>query len=271
MDAPSAEQIAARWDGWSHTYDRWGPGKHPAYQHAWIDALAELLGHPHRDGSPALRIADVGTGTGDIALLLAEMGHDVTGYDISPGMLERARAKAVQAGVPVAFALGDAYHLPLGDGSFDAVVNRLVLWTLHDPAGALLEWWRVVSPGGRIVVIDGLWWADPARIGLGRRAWRASQRLLRTYRSRCRARRERRSWAGDYYTDTVGSPGMSWRTVHEARSHFAEAGLPDPHLSWLDALLEVERRTTPACRRLVSRPLPFFAFTVKRASIAGNR
>jgi ubiquinone/menaquinone biosynthesis C-methylase UbiE len=264
VHAPSAEQIAARWDTWSHTYDRWGPGKHPAYKDAWIDALAELLGHPQRDGSPVLRIADIGTGTGDIALLLAEMGHDVTGYDISPVMLERARAKAGQAGVPAAFDLGDAYHLPLGDGSFDAVVNRLVLWTLHDPSAALLEWWRVVSPGGHIVVIDGLLWADSASLGFVRRAWRAFQRLLLTYRSRRRARRECRAWGGAYYTDTVATPGMSWRSVVDAQAHFTEAGLPAPQLSWLDALFEVERRTTPVRRRLVSRPRPFFALTVQR-------
>ncbi|MGH8908191.1 MAG: class I SAM-dependent methyltransferase [Egibacteraceae bacterium] len=40
-------------------------------------------------------------------------------------------------------------------------VSRMVLWTLYDPPRALLEWRRVVSPGGRIVVIDGLWFATP--------------------------------------------------------------------------------------------------------------
>lgn len=266
MTSPSTEQLAARWDTWSQNYDNWGPGEHPAYKQAWIDALAAFVGHPHRDGSPALRIVDVGTGTGDIALLLAQMGHDVTGYDISPAMLELARAKAAQADVPAAFAVGDAYDLPLADGSVDVVVNRLVLWTLHDPSAALREWWRVLSASGQIVVTDGLWWATPANVGLGRKAWRQSQRLLRTYRSRRRARREGRPWAGDYYTDAVGSPGMRWQTVVDAQAHFANAGLPVPQLRWLDALFEVERRMTPVWRRLVSQPRPFFAFTVQRTS-----
>ena len=144
---------------------------------------------------------------GSAEQLKAQMGHDVTGYDISPAMLKLASAKAAQADVPAAFAVGDAYDLPLADGSVDVVVNRLVLWTLHDPSAALREWWRVLSAGGRIVVTDGLWWATPAKVGLGRKAWRQTQRLLRTCRSRRRAGRRR-------WRDGV----LSARRLDEARS-----------------------------------------------------
>jgi ubiquinone/menaquinone biosynthesis C-methylase UbiE len=97
---------------------------HPDYQRAWVNALAGLVGHSRRDGSLALRVADIGTA--EIALLLAEMGHDVTVYDIAPGMLERARTKADTTGIAVRFAHGDAYDLPLADGSVDVVINRMV-------------------------------------------------------------------------------------------------------------------------------------------------
>ncbi|MGH3615948.1 MAG: hypothetical protein ACRDRK_25810, partial [Pseudonocardia sp.] len=72
MTVPSIEQIAARWSAHAEHYQRWGDlaHGHPAYRNAWIDALAGLVGHPGRDGSPPLRIADIGTGTAEIALLL---------------------------------------------------------------------------------------------------------------------------------------------------------------------------------------------------------
>jgi SAM-dependent methyltransferase len=87
VTAPSTAQIAARWSANADRYHRWGDlaHGHPDYQRAWVDAVAHLVGHPRRDGSPRLRVADIGTGTGEIALLLAGMGHDVTGYDIAPG------------------------------------------------------------------------------------------------------------------------------------------------------------------------------------------
>lgn len=95
-----------------------------------------------------------------MALLFAEMGHEVTGVDLSEGMLEKAKFNAENLGLKIDFSHGDAEKLPFEDNSFDLVVNKYLLWTLPQPSSALLEWKRVLKPGGKIFAIDGNWF-DP--------------------------------------------------------------------------------------------------------------
>ena len=102
----------------------------------------------------------MGAGTGFLALLLAELGHRVTGVDLAPGMLALARAKAARlpaGAVRPVFAPGDAVDPPLPAGSVDAVISRHLLWTLTEPQRAFANWRRLLRPGGRVVAIDGLW------------------------------------------------------------------------------------------------------------------
>jgi SAM-dependent methyltransferase len=106
-------------------------------------------------GEAPLRILDVGTGTGEVALLLAALGHRVTGTDIAPDMLAQARSKAAARGLTASFLSGDAEALPFPDAGFDVVVSRHLLWTLPHPEQALAEWRRMLVPGGKMVVIDG--------------------------------------------------------------------------------------------------------------------
>ena len=98
------------------------------------------------------KILDVGTGTGLLSLILAEMGYDVVGIDLSEEMIERAKEKAADRGVElkIKFKVGDAEALPFESGVFDAIVNRAVLWTLPEPKKALDEWKRVLKPGGKL-------------------------------------------------------------------------------------------------------------------------
>ena len=100
------------------------------------------------------KILDVGTGNGSLALLLAEMGHDVVGIDISEGMLSVAREKARERGVNPDLRIGDAESLDFEDECFDAVVSRIVLWTLPHPETAIREWRRVLKPGGKAYTFE---------------------------------------------------------------------------------------------------------------------
>jgi len=108
---------------------------------------------------PGDRFLDVGCGTGGVALVAARAGADVTGVDISPGQLEKARAAAAEAGLVVAFDEGDAQALPYGDASFDAVVSAFGLIFAPDHAQAAAEVARVTLPGARIAITS---WPEDA-------------------------------------------------------------------------------------------------------------
>src|SRR5690242_10826958 len=69
------------------------------------------------------RLLDVGCGAGQLALIAARAGLQVTGCDISPNWLESARQRAAEEGLNATFEEGDAEDLPYPDGGFDAVVS----------------------------------------------------------------------------------------------------------------------------------------------------
>ena len=93
-------------------------------------------------------VLDVGTGTGTFAIDLAKKGLSVTGFDRSAAMLAVATTK--HSGVE--WQQGQAEALPYPDGSFDLVVSITALEFVQDPELALAEMYRVVKPGGRLLV-----------------------------------------------------------------------------------------------------------------------
>jgi SAM-dependent methyltransferase len=102
-------------------------------------------------------VADVGSGTGSLSVLLAAAGYTVSGLDFAPAMVTAARAKAAAAGVGAQFAVGDAAAPSLPAASFDVVLSRHVLWALPDPGAALAAWLRLLRPGGMLVLVEGRW------------------------------------------------------------------------------------------------------------------
>jgi SAM-dependent methyltransferase len=139
------------WDRDAETYDR--SASHsvsdPLEEAAWRAALRDVL------PEPGARVLDVGAGTGSLSLLAAELGYRVTALDLSPGMLAKARAKAADRGLDVAFVEGPATEPP--PGPFDAVIERHLVWTTPDPVAAMTAWRGVVVPGGRLVMFEGVW------------------------------------------------------------------------------------------------------------------
>ncbi|MCC3654960.1 methyltransferase domain-containing protein [Streptomyces sp. S07_1.15] len=121
----------------------------PAVRAAWSARLADWL-----PGEPS-DVLDLGCGTGSLALLAAGQGHRVTGVDSSPRMAERARAKLAGTGAEV--LTGDAAAPPVGTRRFDVVLARHVLWLMPDPAAVLRHWAGLLRPGGRLVLVEGVW------------------------------------------------------------------------------------------------------------------
>jgi demethylmenaquinone methyltransferase/2-methoxy-6-polyprenyl-1,4-benzoquinol methylase len=112
----------------------------------WRARAAEIVDawHPHT-------IADLATGTGDLALAIQKkLPHaELTGVDFLPEMLELARRKGVRRVV-----LADAMKLPFDDASFDCVTIGFGLRNLENYSAALTEMWRVLNAKGYLLVLE---------------------------------------------------------------------------------------------------------------------
>lgn len=102
-------------------------------------------------------LLDVGTGTGRVLMLLADLAKRAEGIDLSPEMLAVARENLARAGLTRCLVRqGDMYHLPSGTDGYDLVVFRQVLHYAARPVLAVREAARVLAPGGRVVIVDFL-------------------------------------------------------------------------------------------------------------------
>jgi len=100
------------------------------------------------------RLLDVGCGAGQLALIAARAGAQVTGCDISTNWIEKARARATEDGIAVTFEEGDAESLPYQDGQFDAVVSLIGAMFAPRPELVAAELTRVCRPGGMIAMAN---------------------------------------------------------------------------------------------------------------------
>ena len=96
------------------------------------------------------QVLDVGCGTGVAAITAARAGAKVSGIDLTPELLERARANSAIAEVAVEWREGDAEKLPYGDAAFDVVLSQFGHMFAPRPALALGEMLRALKPGGTI-------------------------------------------------------------------------------------------------------------------------
>lgn len=98
---------------------------------------------------------DLACGTAVISHLMNDVGFKVTGLDWSDAMLGQARAKAKKRGADIRFVSGDAENTMEPKNSYDVITNRHLVWTLVDPPAAFAEWFSVLKPGGKVLILDG--------------------------------------------------------------------------------------------------------------------
>jgi len=162
---------------------------------------------------PGMRILEVGSGAGDVALLAAELvgpEGEVVGVDVDGAALEIARGRAQSLGLGnVSFVEGDARTAEL-EGGFDAAVGRLVVMYWGDPTEGLRRIAAHVRPGGVVAVqeLD----LDPA--------------------TGPRSLPEETLWneTGQLVIETFARAGMRMRMGRELFGAFLAAGLPAPNM-----------------------------------------
>jgi SAM-dependent methyltransferase len=193
-DAVTSPGDAGYWDGQAATFD--DQPDHglldPVAREAWRRLLLA-----HLPTAPAA-VADLGCGTGTLAVLLAAEGYAVTGLDFAPAMIKTARDKARRAGVRCRFVLSDAAAPSLPDASFDVVLARHVLWAMPQAGQVLAAWVRLLLPGGVLILAEGRW--SP---GAGLTAAEAGRMVLRH--------------RGDATITTLDDPALWGRPITDER------------------------------------------------------
>jgi ubiquinone/menaquinone biosynthesis C-methylase UbiE len=154
---PQQEQaglISRYWDGFA-----------PEFAVSCIEGLASSKAEAYMDimrkhlpQGKILKVLDIGTGTGFMAFVLAEEGHEVTGIDFSPIMLEEAEYIKNRTGIKVDFQISQADLLPFEDETFDLAVSRNNTWLMQEPEKAFAEWRRVLKKEGVLVYFDANWY-----------------------------------------------------------------------------------------------------------------
>jgi len=140
------------------TFDKYAAKADESVEARFRDAVGEA-------GAGA--ILDVACGPGVVTAALAGRAKAVTAFDATPAMLEKARKRCAAAGfVNVRFEQGDAEAMPFDEGAFDAVVTRLAMHHFADPQRVIAEMFRVLRPGGTLVIADVIVSEDAAEARL---------------------------------------------------------------------------------------------------------
>jgi len=127
------------------TFDAYAPKADVRVEERFREALGEKAG----------AVLDLACGPGVVTAAVARLATSVVAFDATPAMLDKARKRCAEAGLEnVVFRQGDAAALPFEKGEFDTVVTRLAIHHFEAPSRVLSEIFRVLRPGGRLVIAD---------------------------------------------------------------------------------------------------------------------
>jgi SAM-dependent methyltransferase len=134
----------------------WGNGPYERITNTIRDIHSTVI--ERAEPKPGERVLDAATGTGAVAILVAQRGADAVGMDFAPALVDTARQRAAEEGVTVQWDIGDAEDMPYEDVSFDVVLSTCGVMFTPDQSAVASELARVTRPGGRLAL--GCWTPD---------------------------------------------------------------------------------------------------------------
>ena len=147
------EKVEAMFDSISSHYDRLNRVLSMGTDRRWRRRAVEIIG---QHATP-VRILDVATGTGDLAVAAMKLGPEkITGIDISSEMLAIGRRKIVKMGLADRIELlrGDSLSMDFRDGTFDVAMSAFGVRNFEETVAGLREMHRVLKPGGMVMVLE---------------------------------------------------------------------------------------------------------------------
>ena len=117
----------------------------------WTELIKSWLPYPNAT------ILDIGCGTGSLSVVLAGLGHKVTGIDLSPSMISLAKAKAAAHELQIDFRVMNAAFPQFPHQHFDVVICRHLLWALPDRKQVLKRWAEFLKQNGLLILVEGYW------------------------------------------------------------------------------------------------------------------
>src|SRR5262249_43711189 len=189
----------------------WSAGDYEALAPAIEEVGRLVVERAAVDG--AAKVLDIACGTGNVSIPAARAGADVTGLDLTPKLLEQARAKAAAAGLDVHWVEGDAENLPFDDDSFDRVLSTFGHMFAPRHRRVADEMIRVCRKGGTIVTAT---WTPDGTVGQAQRAGASFMPPPPDY----------------------ASPPLLWGTEDHVREMFdgaAKAFDFEHHVNWIEA------------------------------------
>lgn len=106
---------------------------------------------------PGMDVADVGAGTGNLAVIAAEAGANVSASDLTSRMVEIGEARSKEAGLDIEWREADAEDLPYEDDRFDVTLSMFAAMFAPRPDVVSRELFRITKPGGKVVMAN---WAE---------------------------------------------------------------------------------------------------------------
>jgi ubiquinone/menaquinone biosynthesis C-methylase UbiE len=171
---------------------------------------------------PQDEVLDVACGGGIVVCAFAPQVRHATGIDMTPAMLERARALAAEKSLGnVTWREGDVEHLPYPDGAFSIVVTRFAVHHFLRPEAVFREMVRACRPGGRVVVVDTCASPDPGKAA----AFNRLEKLRDPSHARCLSLEELK---GLYRGAGLGEPRTSFYELRDEVKNLLARSFPNP-------------------------------------------